>query len=169
MKLHDNDVEALQLARKLLSVFQGITVGFLKKKDEDDALMSNLRDKVMDLQEKISQVSSFDSHSDNKKDTVSELRKELNQMADENRKLQEQVEDLQKSLEKAQKGIPVPEAGTKTVSAASSLDLSKDLSFYYNDFKQHVDKNHLTEEDAGQLYNLVTYIFKVLKKNKITF
>lgn len=168
MKLHDNDVEALQLARKLLSVFQGITVGFLKKKDEDDALMSSLRDKVIDLQEKISQVSSFDVHSADKKNAVNELRKQLNEMADENRKLQEKAEELQASLKEAQKGIPVSDRHAAK-SDGSSLDLSRDLSFYYNDFKQHVDKNHLTEEDASQLYNLVSYIFKVLKKNKITF
>jgi uncharacterized phage infection (PIP) family protein YhgE len=166
MNLHDNDLEVMQVARKLLSVFQGITVGFLKKKDQDDAVMAGLRDKITDLQAEISQVAEGRGKAAG---TDSKQIERLNQFADENRELQEEIEKLKKALsQKEGQSSEVSVSESKGKGSVSGMDLSRDLSFYYNDFKK-IDQKHLSQEDAEGLYNLADYIFKVLKKNKINF
>lgn len=168
------EYQLIQLSRKLISVLRGIITGLASQSQKDRETIRQLTEKISSLQKELDDKNNLpQTQADGEKtsglmvrslqEEEASLSRELEKEKVKNKELLHQLE-VQKSIHSGKKEV---KPGKTEKNGALSVLLSKNLSYYYNDFTRHMDPKHMTMEDANQMYNLLQYIFKILKKSGV--
>lgn len=168
------EYQLIQLSRQLISVLRGIITGLASQNQRGRKTISELTEKISSLQKEMDDKNNLAQTEAGQgkpsKRMVRSLQEEEARLSQELEKEKVKNKELLHQLE-VQNALPSGKKAAKSGKAVKtgtvSSVLTKDLSYYYKDFNQHMDPKHLTMEDANQMYNLLQYIFELLKKSGV--